>query len=131
VVLGRGLPDDEPESVALERMALGGRVLGGAGPTLSPEAALEDVELRATIIAALGRMPEQERAVILLAYRDGLSQSEIAQRLGWPLGTVKTRTRRALSRLRRALGGAYGPAADADGGLGPGPGAGMIPIGER
>ncbi len=130
VALGRGRPDDEPESVALERMALAGQVLGGARPISSPEAALEDVELRTMILDALGRMPEQERAVILLAYRDGLSQSEIAQRLGWPLGTVKTRTRRALSRLRRALGGAYGPVGD-DGGLGPGPGAGMVPIGER
>ena len=49
-------------------------------------------------------MPEVERTVILLAYRDDLTQSEIAQRLGWPLGTVKTRTRRALLHLRMAIG---------------------------
>jgi RNA polymerase sigma factor (sigma-70 family) len=48
-------------------------------------------------------MSEAEREVISLAYRDDLTQSEIAARLGWPLGTVKTRTRRALHRLRAAL----------------------------
>ena len=43
---------------------------------------------------------DPERDVLVLAYRDELTQSEIADRLGWPLGTVKTRTRRALLKLR-------------------------------
>ena len=50
-------------------------------------------------------MPEPERVVIVLAYREGLTQAEIAERLEWPLGTVKTRTRRALAHLRVALEG--------------------------
>lgn len=52
---------------------------------------------------ALEILPEHERPVIELAYWGGLSQSEIAGRLGIPLGTVKTRTRSALARLADAL----------------------------
>ena len=52
---------------------------------------------------ALEVLPEHERPVIELAYWRGFSQSEIAERLGIPLGTVKTRTRSALARLADAL----------------------------
>ena len=45
--------------------------------------------------------------VIALAYDDELSQSEIAERLDLPIGTVKTRTRRALRRLRAVLTPAF------------------------
>jgi RNA polymerase sigma-70 factor (ECF subfamily) len=49
---------------------------------------------------ALGTMTEPEREVLFLGYFQGLSASEIAERLGAPLGTVKTRTRSALGKLR-------------------------------
>jgi RNA polymerase sigma-70 factor (ECF subfamily) len=52
---------------------------------------------------ALEVLPDHERPVIELAYWGGLSQSEIAERLAIPLGTVKTRTRSALARLADAL----------------------------
>lgn len=52
---------------------------------------------------ALESLPEHERPVIELAYWSGLSQSEIAEFLHVPLGTVKTRTRSALARLADVL----------------------------
>jgi RNA polymerase sigma-70 factor (ECF subfamily) len=52
---------------------------------------------------ALDDLPQQERRLIELAYWGGLSQSEIATLVGIPLGTVKTRTRSALSRLAEVL----------------------------
>jgi RNA polymerase sigma-70 factor (ECF subfamily) len=68
-----------------------------------PERALESAEVRLAVQDALAAMPDTERTVIVLAYHEELSQTEIATRLGWPLGTVKTRTRRALLHLRVAL----------------------------
>ncbi|MGD1855435.1 MAG: sigma-70 family RNA polymerase sigma factor [Leptolyngbyaceae cyanobacterium] len=52
---------------------------------------------------ALATLSDKERQVIEIAYYDGLSQSEIAQRLDIPLGTVKSRSRQALRKLRQAL----------------------------
>lgn len=99
---------DESAGSALERAAHAGRWVEVPAEE-DPVAAAEASEAREAIGAALAAMPGEEREVILLAYRDELSQSEIAAALGWPLGTVKTRTRRALGRLRGALADLYGP----------------------
>ncbi len=71
----------------------------GPGPDERASAAEEAFRVH----AAVDRLPRREREVIELAYFDGLSQSEVAARLGAPLGTVKTRTRRALARLADRL----------------------------
>ncbi len=52
---------------------------------------------------ALAQLPESERQVLEIAYYGGLSQSEIAKQLDVPLGTIKTRSRQGLLRLRKTL----------------------------
>ena len=47
-------------------------------------------------------LPEEQQTVLALAFFDGLSHSEIAERLNSPLGTIKTRLRRAVLTLRKA-----------------------------
>ena len=53
--------------------------------------------------SALLRLPEEQRRALFLAYFEGLSQSEISTRLSTPLGTVKTRVRSGLIKLREML----------------------------
>lgn len=95
---------DAADADSLDRLLASGSMVANSAPTPSPESAAVLGELRTALQAAVAAMPDDERTVITLAYGDGLSQSEIAERLGWPLGTVKTRTRRALARLREVLG---------------------------
>ncbi len=52
---------------------------------------------------ALRALPEEQRVVIVMAYLEGATQQEIAQRTGTPLGTVKTRLRLGLSKLRQTM----------------------------
>jgi len=73
----------------------------GAGPPERAEAAW----LSWRVHRAIADLPEHERRLIELAYWGGLSQSEVAQFLDVPLGTVKTRTRSALARLADVLDG--------------------------
>lgn len=67
------------------------------------EAILERTVLSARVREALGTLPAEQREVIALSFYGGYAQSEIAARLGIPLGTVKGRARLALAKLRTAL----------------------------
>jgi len=78
-----GLPPDDPGEVVVEEIGL--------------------PQERAAVRGALDVLPGEQRQVIELMYFDGMSQSQIAARLGLPLGTVKSRCLLAMRRLRAAL----------------------------
>ncbi len=69
----------------------------------SPEAALLSDERRAELLAAVEGLREEERLVVSCRFFLGLSEDETAQTLGLKLGTVKSRTSRALAQLREEV----------------------------
>ena len=85
---------DTTGDVVLDRMP---------GHNEAPADALIASEQYARIRQGLGELPVEQRTALELAYFEGLSQSEIAERLSAPLGTIKTRIRTALTTLRRSL----------------------------
>ena len=74
-----------------------------ATPADQPDRGIERQEARRLVARSLGELPEPQRRVIELAYFGGLSQTEIAAELQEPLGTVKTRMRAAMEKLRGSL----------------------------
>jgi RNA polymerase sigma-70 factor (ECF subfamily) len=75
-----------------------------AGSSTDPGTVASRRWVQAVVRTGISELPEHEREVILLGYGQDLSQSQIAERLEWPLGTVKSRTRRAMAQLRSRLG---------------------------
>jgi RNA polymerase sigma-70 factor (ECF subfamily) len=94
---GRRASEDRPLDHLPEAT---GAVTTGPG---APEAHVESVVTGWAVTDALDALPEAQRQVIDLAYYAQLSQREIADRLGIPLGTVKTRTFNALKTLRAEM----------------------------
>jgi RNA polymerase sigma-70 factor, ECF subfamily len=103
VTLGRSRAIDRLRSLgAHERAAIASAV----DPAQSISDAADDAtrsEQRGIVAKALTQLPEEQRAALFLAYFEGLTQSEIATKLGAPLGTVKTRMRSGLMKLRELL----------------------------
>ncbi|HTK31398.1 MAG TPA: sigma-70 family RNA polymerase sigma factor [Candidatus Saccharimonadaceae bacterium] len=72
-------------------------------PPVDPSAHATSVQVGDRVRKALAELQPQQRQVLEIAYFEGLSQSEIAERLKAPLGTVKSWTRQALNRLKELL----------------------------
>lgn len=69
----------------------------------SPDRAVEQAEAQVMVRRSLSELPPAQRKVLELAYFAGMSQSEIAAHLAEPLGTIKTRMRAGMEKLRHAL----------------------------
>ncbi len=72
-------------------------------PNIDPALGAALTEMRGAVLDAMGALPVAQRKVVELAYFGGYTQTEIAERTGVPLGTVKTRARLAMRKLREAL----------------------------
>ncbi|MEO1348079.1 MAG: sigma-70 family RNA polymerase sigma factor [Cyanobacteria bacterium J06635_15] len=90
------------QSKVMEVVAVAARASDADAMSL-PEENLLIAERRAQVTTAMVQLPPEQRQMIELAYFQGLSQSEIAQRTGLKLGTVKTRIRLGLNKLRKCL----------------------------
>ena len=103
------LEASDAERTAADATLYRAQAVAGVTAPVDPERAVDEAWLRAEVQRALAGISDHERQVIQLAYYEELTQTEIAARLDWPLGTVKTRTRRALRHLRLTLSQALGP----------------------
>ena len=102
-------------TVAIDRMRTRNarpRTLDLSGPEFpeprateaTPEESTVQNEWRVRIHHAMNELPAEQREALLLAFFGGLSHAELAERLGQPLGTIKTRIRMGLRRLKTLLG---------------------------
>ena len=103
VTVARSRAIDRLRSLAArERVA----IASASDPAEAVSDAADDTfrsEQRGVVVSALTQLPDEQKTTLVLAYFEGLTQSEIAARLGAPLGTVKTRMRSGMIKLRELL----------------------------
>jgi len=97
-VLRRRAARPEQYSVSWEEMPPGAQVSAN-----SPDEAIEITMQRERVRAAIAQLPQDQKTALALAYFKGYTHSQIAKALELPLGTVKTRIRSAVQKLRRLL----------------------------
>src|SRR3982751_6827884 len=105
VTLGRSRGIDRLRTLAARDRVVEAGSRGEAGEISGAATDAFMSEQRGLVIKALAQLPDEQKRPLMLAYFDGLTQSEIAMRLGAPLGTVKTRMRTGLMKLRELLAG--------------------------
>lgn len=91
------------DAVTLRVLAEAERIRPEEGAPDDPEAAHEASVVRGRLAAAVGALPDRDREIVALRFFAELSEAETAAALGCPVGTVKSRLSRALTRLRTAL----------------------------
>lgn len=69
----------------------------------SSQPSIEDLADASRLKAALAGLPDEQRVVLVLGYFEGLSSSEIAERIGVPIGTVKSRVAAAMGKMRKVM----------------------------
>ncbi|MFZ5662007.1 MAG: RNA polymerase sigma factor RpoE [Pseudomonadota bacterium] len=99
-------PNEDVDAVEAEQFDIGGRLR----ETATPEHELLREEIERTVMRAVEALPEELRAAITLREVDGLSYEEIAQRMGCPIGTVRSR----IFRAREAIDAQLRPLLDHD-----------------
>jgi RNA polymerase sigma-70 factor (ECF subfamily) len=106
IARSRGIDKLRARRVRGDREDAAGREIAGAGGFVDRSSGADDAirsEERIAVRGALAELPEAQRTALELAYFEGLSQSEIATKLGQPLGTIKTRMQLGMKKLRERL----------------------------
>lgn len=113
------------------RLALVAAAGAALPPTDEPPAGPETVLDRLLLTGELAKLPRAQREVLAMAFYADLTQAQIAERTGLPLGTVKSHARRGLHRMRHCLGGEARAGAGGRGGGSVGGGGAAVPAGPR
>jgi RNA polymerase sigma-70 factor, ECF subfamily len=106
IARSRGIDRLRSRRVRFDRETEAGREISYSAPNAPGPTGLDAAvqsETSTAVRSALSELPQPQRVALELAYFEGLSQSEIAARLGEPLGTVKTRMQLGMKKLRERL----------------------------